>query len=58
MSLFGRNERKIISQLESELERKDRKISHLESLCEEKDDVFLCAISDGLRHQSEYLTVR
>ena len=52
MSLFGRNERKIISQLESDLERKDRRISQLESLCEEKDAFFLGAISDGLRHGS------
>ena len=50
MSLFGNKERQTISRLESELERKNRRISQLESLCAEKDEYFLGAISDGLRH--------
>ena len=52
MSLFGNKERQTISRLESELERKNRRISQLESLCAEKDEYFLGAISDGLRHGS------
>lgn len=52
MSLFGNKERQTISRLESELERKNRRISQLESLCAEKDEYFLGAVSDGLRHGS------
>lgn len=52
MSLFGSKERQVISRLENEMERKDRRIKQLESLCAEKDEYFLGAISDGLRHGS------
>ena len=37
MSLFGSKERQVISRLENEMERKDRRIKQLEALCAEKD---------------------
>ena len=52
MSLFGAKERQTIEALVRELERKDKRIQQLKDLCEEKDEFFLGAISDGLRHGS------
>lgn len=52
MSLFGSKEQQVISRLENEMERKERRIKQLEALCAEKDEYFLGAISDGLRHGS------
>ena len=52
MSLFGTKEKQTIKALERELENKDKRIQQLKDLCEEKDEYFLGAISDGLRHGS------
>lgn len=52
MSLFGNREKQLISNMEREIARKDQRIKQLESLCAEKDEYFLGAISDGLRHGS------
>ena len=52
MSIFGSRDKQKISSLEREIEKKDRRIRQLESLCAEKDEYFLGAISDGLRHGS------
>lgn len=52
MSIFGSRDKQRISNLEREIEKKDRRIRQLESLCAEKDEYFLGAISDGLRHGS------
>lgn len=52
MGLFGSKEKQTIKALESELNRKDKRIDQLKKLCEEKDQYFLGAISDGLRHGS------
>ena len=52
MSIFGSRDKQTISNLEREIEKKDRRIRQLESLCAEKDEYFLGAISDGLRHGS------
>lgn len=42
----------MISHMEREIEQKNWRIKQLESLCAEKDEYFLGAISDGLRHGS------
>lgn len=52
MSLFGSREKQVISHMKREIERKDQRIKQLESLCDAKDEYFLGAISDGLRHGS------
>lgn len=52
MSIFGSRDKQKISSLEREIEKKDRRIRQLESLCAEKDEYFLGAISDGPRHGS------
>ena len=52
MSLFGKKEKQIISHLQKEVARKDNRIKQLEDLCAEKDEYFLSAISDGMRHGS------
>ena len=52
MSIFGSRDKQKISTLEREIEKKDRRIRQLESLCAEKDEYFLGAISDGLKHGS------
>lgn len=56
MSIFGSRDKQKISTLEREIEKKDRRIRQLESLCAEKDEYFLGAISDGLRHGSPEAT--
>ena len=52
MSLFGKKEKGVISHLEKVVERKDERIKQLEDLCAEKDEYYLSAISDGMRHGS------
>lgn len=52
MSIFGSKDKQKISNLEREIEKKDRRIRQLEFLCAEKDEYFLGTISDGLRHGS------
>lgn len=52
MSIFSSRDKQTISALEREIEKKDRRIRQLGSLCAEKDEFFLGVISDGLRHGS------
>ena len=43
MSIFGSRDKQKISSLEREIEKKDRRIRQLESLCAEKDEYFQIA---------------
>ena len=52
MGIFSSRDKQTISDLKKEIVNKDRRIKQLESLCNEKDEFFLSAISDGLRHGS------
>ena len=52
MSLFGKKEQKVNKALKMDVALKEKRIRQLEKLCAEKDQFFLGAISDGLRHGS------
>ncbi len=52
MSLFGKNEKRKIEDLEEQIRIKDAEIQRLKERHEEKDEYFLEVISDGMRHGS------
>ena len=52
MGLFGFGNKKKIQNLERENQMLKKRVAQLVKLCEEKDQYFIGAISDALRHGS------
>lgn len=52
MGLFGSSKKKIISELEQENRKSQKRIKQLENLCEEKDSFFTELMSDALKKGS------